>query len=201
MDVLVPDMRSEEARSVGRALQEAGHVVHSCARDDGAVGCASLAGRDCPFDDVPVDVVVDVPNADPFATTYGNGALCALQRRVPLVVTEGDHPLGPWASARLAGDPAAVVEGLMAEPLQGHTAAASKALLHELRGHGRPSTAATVAVTRRPGTLCVDIRTAPAITRTEGERLAVRLAQELRRYDRHAPKLDVTVHTDEALAG
>lgn len=201
VDVLVPDMRSDKARSVGRALAEAGHVVHSCARDDGAVGCASLAGRSCPFDDAPIDVVVDVSNGDRFATTYGSGGLCAVQRRVPLVVDRGDHVLAPWAAGFLGDDPVGGVEGVLTQPLSGHSAVAARALLHELRNHGAPSSAASVTVSRRPGTVLVELRTSPALSRTQGERLAVRLAQAVRRYDALAPKLDVTVHTDEALAG
>lgn len=195
MDVLVPDRSTPLGEELARTIEAGGHTVHSCVRDDGALPCAALVGQPCPLDEAPVDIAVDAHNPDGRAGVYGDGALCAVRRRIPLVLT-GDassHPLAPWAAAVAGSDPRAGVAAVIGRALAGHTAAARKALLHELHMQGTVSDSAEVEVFRRPGRLLVELRTDTSMSRTQAERLATHVAQAVRLYDRWAPKLDVTV--------
>lgn len=195
MDVLVPDRSTVEGRDLARSLEDGGHRVHACVHDDGAVPCAALAGRECPLDTATVDVAVDMGNAAPRDDRLGDGAVCAVRRRIPLVLVgqATTHPLLPWAAAHATTDVRAAVAAVLGRPLPGHTAAARKALLHELRQQGTSSDAAFVEVFRRPGRLLVELHTDASISRTQAERLATHVAGIVRGYDRWAPKLDVTV--------
>jgi hypothetical protein len=180
---------------LARTLEAGGHRVHACVHDDGAVPCASLAGRACPLDTAPVDVVVEVGDGPRRGELLGDGAVCAVRRHVPLLLVDGadDHPLAPWAAGRAGSDVRAAVAAVLGRPLPGHTAAARKALLHELRHQGSDSESASVEVFRRPGRLLVELWTDATMSRTQAERLATHVAQAVRGYDRWAPKLDVTV--------
>ena len=201
MDVLIPDRSTATAREVATSLKDGGHRVHSCVLDDAALPCAALVGHPCPLDTAPIDVVVDVPNPHGRSEAFGDGALCAVRRRIPLVLA-GDadgHRLEPWAAARAGKDVRATVAAVLGRPLPGHTAAASKALLHELRGEGTDSDKASVEVFRRPGRLFVEVWADSSVSRTQAEHLATHVAQAVRAYDRWAPKLDVTVRSRVAL--
>lgn len=200
MDVLVPDTTSPTARQAARALAEAGHTVHTCVSDDGAL-CEALVGHTCPLDASPIDVVLDA-REDGLARFMGDGALCAVRRHLPLVTTGGgEQPFAPWASADAPAETVAItVEEVLNQPLSGQTAAAAKTLLHELRHHGMPSSAASVSVYRRPGRLLIELHTDTSVSRTLAERLATHVAQGVRAYDRWAPKMDVTVRSAEVLA-
>lgn len=194
MDVLIPDQQTPTALRAADVLRGAGHRVHRCI-GPGGVLCEAMAGHDCPLDAPGVDVVVDVRDGDepsPFAA----GGLCAARRHLPLVLFGGrpEHPLTPWATAVADGDLAAAVTSATMVPMPVQTATAAKALLRELRQHGTPSHAASVAVFRREGRLLVELQADESISRTQGERLAAHLAQAVRGVDRWAPKLDVTVH-------
>jgi hypothetical protein len=193
-DVLVPDGRDPLAAGVVDALQRAGHRVHVCLEGSDDDGCRQLVDASCPLETAPVDVAVEV-GAPPVAS-LDNGALCAVRRRIPLVLADAPvgHPLEVWA-ARATTAPGVVtaVADVMERPLPDHSEAARRALLHELRGHGRASDVATVEVFRRPGRLLVRLTHVPALSRTEAERLATHVAQAVRGYDRWAPKVDVTV--------
>jgi hypothetical protein len=202
MDVLVPDRSTRAGREVAGALEDGGHRVHACVQHEGALPCAVLAGRPCPLDEAPIDVAVDVGtgrrdvgDGDADGGTFGNGALCALRRHIPLVLAgdTDEHPLAPWAAARAGRDVRATVAAVMGRPLPGQTAAARRALLHELRHQGTDSDSAAVEVFRRPGRLLVELRTDTSISRTQAERLATHIARAVRVYDHWAPKLDVTV--------
>lgn len=195
MDVLVPDRSTAFGEELARMLEAGGHTVHSCVHDDGALPCAALVGRPCPLDEAPIDVTVDARNPSGRAAVYGDGALCAVRRHIPLVLTgdAGEHPLAPWAVAVAAGDPRASIAGALGNALAGHTAAARKALLHELRMQGAGSDTASVEVFRHPGRLLVELRTDASMSQTQAERLATHVAQAVRIFDRWAPKLDVTV--------
>jgi hypothetical protein len=118
-----------------------------------------------------------------------------VRRHIPLVLAgeADDHPLLPWAAVVTTGDVRAALAAVLAGPVPGHTGAAQRALLHELRRHGAGSGVATVEVFRRAGRLLVELRTDASVSRTQAEKLAVHVAQAVRAYDRWAPKLDVTV--------
>jgi hypothetical protein len=193
-DVLVPDGRDRVAAEVVDALQRAGHRVHTCLEGSDDEGCRQLVDASCPLDTAPVDVVVEV--GTPPRASLDNGALCAVRRRIPLVLADppADHALGSWAARTThAWDVVAVVADVMERPLPDHSEAARRALLHELRRHGRPSNTATVEVFRYPGRLLVRLSHGPAMSHTEAERLATHVTQAVRGFDRWAPKVDVTV--------
>jgi hypothetical protein len=197
-DVLVPDGRGPRAAGVIDALARAGHRVHQCLEGSDDEGCRQLVDASCPLETAPVDLAVEV--GGPPAASLDNGALCAVRRRIPLVLADPPpgHPLEPWA-ARLtdsAGVVGAVVD-VLDHPLPGHTDEARRALLHELRGHGRPSDTATVEVFRLPGRLLVRVSYGPDMSRTEAERLATHVTQAVRGFDRWAPKVDVIVRAAE----
>ena len=197
MDVLIPDRSTTAGQEMARALEAGGHRVHACVHVDGALPCASLAGRACPLDGAPVDVVVEAASGPRRGELLGDGAVCAVRRHIPLVLAGAgdDHPLAPWAAGHVGSDVRAAVAAVLGHPLPGHTAAARKALLHELRHQGSDSETASVEVFRRPGRLLVELWTDSSMSRTQAERLATHVAQAVRGYDRWAPKLDVTVRT------
>jgi hypothetical protein len=84
------------------------------------------------------------------------------------------------------------------------SAAAQKALLHELRGQGSGGVGTSVEVLRRPGGLVIELTAGPDMSRTQTQRLAahvVHVVQAVRLHDRWAPKIDVVVHPDPLQAG
>lgn len=193
-DVLVPDGRGPLAAGVVDTLERAGHRVHTCLEGSDDEGCRQLVDSSCPLDTAPVDVAVEVGPSP--AASLDNGALCAVRRRIPLVLADPPvgHPLEAWASRTTpASGVAAAVADVMERPLPDHSEAARRALLHELRGHGRSSDLATVEVFRLPGRLLIQLRHEPAMSHTEAERIATHVTQAVRDFDRWAPKVDVTV--------
>jgi hypothetical protein len=95
------------------------------------------------------------------------------------------------------GPRASGVVDALDRPLPGHTEEARRALLHELRGHGRASESASVEVFRFPGRLLVRLSYRADMSRTEAERLATHVTQAVRGFDRWAPVVDVTVVSAE----
>ena len=194
MDVLVPDTRSATAAEVVRNLESRGHRVHACVQEPADEPCAQVATGTCPLDAEPVDVAVAV--GLPPDSQLADGAVCAARRLLPLVLVgaPSDHPLSRWASARASvAEGAAIVEEVAGRPLASQTDAARRALLHELRRHGSESSIAAVTVHRRDGGLVVELRHDPAISRTQAERLAAQVARAVRRHDRWARDIEVTV--------
>ena len=198
MDVLVPDTRSATAAEVVRNLESRGHRVHACVQEPAQEPCAQVSTGTCPLDAAPVDVAVAV--GPPPDSRLADGAVCAARRMLPLVLVgaPADHPLSRWASAR-AGvtDGASAAEEVVARPLASQTDAASRALLHELRRQGSESANAAVAVYRRDGGLVVELRHDSAMSRTQAERLASQVARAVRRHDRWARDIEVTVAVRE----
>lgn len=193
MHVLIPDLSTEPARTLADTLGAGGHEVHSC-RSAGRP-CAVLRGEACPLDVVPVDVAVDVGSAvdDPL----GHGELCAVRRRVPLVLVseDGTHPLTPWAAARVTMEDAPeAVERVAKEPMAEHSATARRVLLDELRRLRLPSENAGAEVRRADGGLRMDIWVSADLPDGEADRIAVHISQHVRRHDPWARFLDVAVH-------
>ena len=193
--VLIPKIEGLAARSVARELEDAGHTVHTCHTQNGATDCAVLDDLTCPLDTAPVDAAVAV---GPGCTdTPGDGALCALTRRIPLVLVNGtaDHPLLPWAADAVAdGDLSSDLVDLVSRPLPAHTEVASRAMLGELRRQGTENAHSVVEVRRRYGGLVVEVWPDATMTRTQAERMATHVAQAVRAYDSWARCLDVMVH-------
>lgn len=195
IDVLVPDLRHSDAAEVAHRLRAAGHSVHTCLEEPGQSSCTELTSGLCPLDLGPVDVAV-VPGERPAGDTVDDGGLCAVRRRIPLVLVDAppDHALAPWAAASTtAREVASTVQEVLDQPLVGHSAAAQKALLYELRSQGALSESAVVEVFRRPGRLLVELNAGPDLSPTQAEQMATHVAQAVRLYDRWAPKIDVVV--------
>jgi hypothetical protein len=201
MHVLIPNIEGLAAREIARELSDAGHVVHACHVENGATDCAVLDDLECPLATAPIDVAVEVGSAR-HASGTGDGALCALTRRVPLVLVDAptDHPLRPWAADVTAGAGAATaLAGVVSAPLRAHTDIATGAVRGEPRRDagdeaGGSGSEAVVEVRRRDGGLVVELWPDPTMTRAEAERMATHVAQAVRGYDGWARRLDVMVH-------
>lgn len=195
VNVLVPDVRSSDGAEVADNLRAQGHTVHACLEMPGQDSCVELTSGLCPLDTAAIDVAV-VPGERPAGGTLNDGGLCAVRRRIPVVLVGASarHALAPWAAAMTtAREVTATVDEVLEAPLAGHSAAAHKALLYELRGQGEGADGATVEVFRRPGRLVVELKAAPGMTHTQTERLAAHVVQAVRIHDRWAPKIDVVV--------
>lgn len=203
MDVLVPDTRSAAAAEVAEGLRARGHRVHACVQDPADEPCAEVSAGLCPLDAAPIDVAVAVGR--PPDSQLADGAVCAVRRLLPLVLVgaPAEHPLERWTSARadVAGEVASTVAEVAQRPLAPHSDAARRALLHELRRHGSDSAVAAVSVHRRDGGLIVELRHDSVMSHTQAERLAAQVARAVRRHDRWARDIEVTVSVrDEVLA-
>lgn len=194
-EILVPDVRDPEGAEVAARLRAGGHTVHVCLEGPADAACIELTGGLCPLEGHPVDVAV-VAGARSASDTLDDGGLCAVRRRIPvlLVGAPSGHALIPWAASNTtAPQVASEVQEVLDKPLAGHSAAGQKALLHELRGQGDLSENAAVEVFRRPGRLVVELTTGLGVSHAQAELLAAHVVQAVRLYDRWAPKIDVIV--------
>jgi len=198
MHVLIPTIEGLAAQDIARELELAGHTVHTCHGRNGSNDCAVLDDLTCPLELAPVDVAVDVGARTRDRT--GDGALCALTHRVPLVLLDSgpEHPLRPWAADALVGTDlsadVSALEDLASRPLPAHTEIAAKAMLGELRRQGAEDARSVVEVRRRDGGIVIEVWPDDTMTRTQAERMATHVAQAVRTYDSWARSLDVTVH-------
>lgn len=189
----MPDTGSPLARLVASELEAAGHTIHRCHDDaTGPPTCRAVLGEDCPLDTVPIDVAVTVrPIASAAPLPTEDGILCAIRRRIPVVVTGAvrDHPFRAAATVE-AADAANAVVAVARGVLPGHTAVATDVLHTAL-----PQGAAARALVRRRkgGALHVTIETGPGLARAAAIPVAVRVARALREYDPWAPSLDLSI--------
>jgi hypothetical protein len=204
MDIFMANTASGEATALVQRLQAHGHVVHSCrsGHEPNDVSCAALAGAKCPLDAQPVDVAVGV-GPEPDIDRLGDGEVCAIRHRVPLVLLDRpDDPLGRWAAAVAPASQALEVIGQVnAAILPGHTAEARHTVHEWLRRHELDETAVDVEVRRRHGALLVELWVDKRITGPDAEGLGVYLAQRIRRFDPWAKGIDVSVHEAIELIG
>ena len=197
MDIFMASTASGEASSLVQRLQAHGHVVHSCrnSHEPHDVSCAALRGTECPLDVQPVDVAVGV-GPGPSVDRLGDGEVCAIRRRIPLILVDRpDDPLGRWAAAVApAHEALEVINQVNAAILPGHTAEARSTVREWLRRHELDETAVDVEVRRRHGALLVELWVDGRITERDAEGLGVYLAQCVRRFDPWAKGIDVSVH-------
>lgn len=191
MDILLPELDGPEAGPVADRLRSAGHTVHHCRR--AGEPCAVLRDQPCPLDAAPVDVAVAV--GDVPADRLGQGDLCAVRRRVPLVVVgDAGHPLARWAAAVV--DPPAVTDAVVEvadAPLPAHSEAGQAVLAGELARLGMPGDA-RVEVRRRAGALRLELWPPAGVGEQLAEQIAVHVTQAVRRVDPWARGVDVAVH-------
>jgi len=203
MHVLIPDTTTGDARRIADDLVARGHEVHTCGTGDGRVSCAMLGELPCPLDATLVDVAVAVrPPGDAAGT--GDGALCAIRKRIPLVLAGDhiDHPLLPWATAAaISEDAADLAEEVAGDPLSDHSHLARRALVDQLAHQGLAAEGAHAEVRRRDGTLTVDLWPGCPIGRWASGVVADHVLQRLRAFDRWARIVDVTVHPEPVPAG
>ncbi|MFN8035606.1 MAG: hypothetical protein U0V73_06715 [Acidimicrobiia bacterium] len=203
MRVLVTETTVDAAGPAIEALVAAGHEVVRC-HEPGAPAfpCAGLTGRSaaCPVADTAIDVALTVrshPRSQP--APLEDGAICALRRHVPLVVTGSTalHPFGefatevvPKADARSLVD---ACERAALAPLPHHTAVATQAWEATLANHDLDPSGSSIVVTRVHGGLLVAIEPGPEMTRPMIDMASVRVLAALRAIDTESRAIDVRV--------
>jgi hypothetical protein len=203
MRVLVVGTMPAAIDGAAAELEAAGHEVVQC--HDGAepsFPCAGLiAGRECPLDAAPVDVVVtarDRPWARPGA--YEEGAICALRRHMPLVsLHEGTDPFARWSCREVShvGDLPGACEEAAAAPLAEHSAVAAAAAKSVAVASGADPAGTGAVVHRARGALKVKLTLTPATSHLEGT-IAARVMTALRELDTTATGIDIGVEPLEA---
>ena len=109
-EVLVVGVAEWAVREAAAQLTAAGRKVHRCSEStEVPFPCnALMAGRGCPLDKHPVDVVLDVHSGSrPKLQLSEMGVICGLRDRLPLVVggLSDMSILAPWAEqVPAAGD-------------------------------------------------------------------------------------------------
>jgi len=196
MEILIADRESPSATAVTQALESHGHVVHGCrdvVRPD--IPCAALRGASCPLDDHPIDVVVSV-GPQPTDDHLGDGNLCAIRRRIPLVLIDRPNDsLKRWAAAKATAFDAVKAVGQVHESiLPLHSMKALVTALAELRQRGLDETAVDVEVRRRDGGLLVELFVDGRLTDQVADELAVHVVQTVRLFDPWARSIDASVH-------
>jgi hypothetical protein len=199
MDVLISDISGDAAAAVVRTLEAHGHRVHACKdamQIEAASPCAALRGADCPLDAQPVDVAIRL-GPEVVAEDLGRGDICALRRRIPLVLVDSPgSPLERWACASVtSGQLPAALSAVAGELLPVHTAEARRAVREQLTMQGLDGSLVAVDVRRRNGGLLVDLRADGSLARGLVEQLSVHATQCIRRIDRWARYVDVSIHT------
>lgn len=198
MHVLMPQATFPSARVAAESLQDAGHVVHLC-HDPAERGfsCAALRGRPCPMEVAPIDVALVVRGApSPEPHRLEDGAMCAVRRKVPLVVAGSlvGNPFRRWAATEHAGfDATSAVERIAKEPLPEHTEVATGVLVHVLVHGGHEPAHALAEVTRVHGGLRVQFDVKPQPPRRLVETAAVRVVGAVREVDPWAASIDVVL--------
>jgi len=197
MEIFMADTTSAQATRVRRKLEAHGHRVRSC-RDLGEPGdapCAALRGDLCPLDGRTVDVAVGIgPGVS--VDRLGDGEVCAIRRRIPLVLLDRPHdPLGPWAAAVAPESRALQVIGeVSAALLLEHCAEGRRIVGDWLRRQESKDAAVDVEVRRRHGSLRVALSIAGRMSEQDEMRLGVYLAQRMRHFDPWAKGIDVSFH-------
>jgi hypothetical protein len=198
MRVLVVGTKPNRVDPAVAALEAAGHTALRCHDPDaGPFPCRGLGDpRACPLEGVPIDVAVTVRDerwTQP--SPYEDGVVCALRRRIPLVVAgaPGPQPFDRWSSRRVepGADLAAACEEAARSPLAEHGAVARDAAAAVLAVAGRAgSVEATVG--RREGALQVEV-VLPVGDAAMTETVAARVIGALRDFDPFATAIDVAV--------
>ena len=196
MDIFMASTSSGEAGAVAQRLQAQGHVVHTCGtgHEPHDFPCAALRGTACPLDAQAVDVAVGVgPEAS--VDRLGDGEVCAIRRRIPLILLDRpDDPLGRWAAAVAPARQALeVISQVNAAILPEHTDEARRTVSEWLRRHELDETAVAVEVRRRHGALLVELWVDGRITERDTEGLGIYLVQCVRRFDPWAKGIDLSV--------
>jgi hypothetical protein len=173
-------------------------VVRCHEPGDGPFPCAALVeGRSCPLEGAPVDVAVTARDRPwPRPSPYEDGAVCALRRNVPLVVTGVGVSLDPfekWATAETDRDEDLVTacEAAAIAPMARHGEVASAAAREILDHAGCPPDEVDAKVCRQRGGLRVELVLPPAADDCESA-ITARVLTALRALDPHATGIDIS---------
>jgi hypothetical protein len=198
MRVLVVGTVPSAIEAAVTQIVDAGHEVARCHESgEGAFPCAALSeGRACPLEGTPVDVAVTVRDrAWPRPSPFEDGAICALRRRIPLVVAGSTalQPFERWSSRTLedGSDLVAACEEAAAAPLPEHGEVARQAATQVITAPGLHGDV-EATVWRRRGALQVEI-TVPAGGADLTTKVAARVTGALREFDGFATAINVTV--------
>lgn len=197
MRVLVVGTLPGSIERAANELSAAGHEVVRChAEDDPPFPCFALQdGQRCPLEGDPVDVVLAARNRPwPRPTRLEDGALCAIRRHVPLVVTDPVfNPFEKWTT-RVA-TPGAVPEACEQAadaPLDPHGEIAATAATAMLERAGADASRVSATVHRQRGRLRVQLEL-PSEALEIGADVVPNVLAALRAYDRHATGIDISV--------
>jgi hypothetical protein len=199
MRVLVVGSVPVSAQSATDELEAAGHEVLRCHEESGpAFPCAALAnGGGCPLEGEPVDVVLDVHDARTTApSAYEDGVACAIRQHVPIVVVaDGTHPYERWSTSHVssATDVTRACESAATSPLPEHSDLATRVAADSLERAGVTARGATATVHRDRGSLKVLLSLPPAHPEGLEQMVVARVITALRRHDRAARGIDVTM--------
>jgi len=199
MLVLVVESDPHSADGAIAGLREAGHDVVRC-HENGlpAFPCNALCeNTSCPLDSTPgVDVLLDY-RAHPYPrpTAFEDGASCAAQRYIPVVVAGATalNPFAKWTTA--IADRESVVEAcehVATAPIESLSEVARAKVRQLLSGEREAADTADVIVTRRGGRLEAVI-TLPSHADEVDSSLAVGVAGAIRSRDHWTPQVDVCV--------
>lgn len=194
--VLLTETDRRAADHLAQEFESAGHEVHRC-RDSGepSFPCRGVAGPEpCPLEG-GIDVAVAY-RAHPYPkpTTREDGISCALRHEIPVVVAgqTGLNPFGEWTKATAPeGDAVSSAEWAARAPLARLTEIATGEARRMVRLFGIESGEAQADVFRDTRRLLVDLWVPGELSRHDASRVAVRVADEVRRAAPHAGSVDV----------
>ncbi len=199
LDVLVLESEPQAAATAAAALEAAGHHVHRC-HDEGARAfpCRGLDADACPLESGRIDVALTVrarPRSVP--GLLEDGITCALQHRIPVVVS-GHTALHPFADHATTvvephGDVVAAVESTAIGALRAHEELAAEIARSVLVGHGFEEPEVFARARRRQGVVSIHLIVATEVDRKTRDMIGTRVHTALRRFDRHARQIDIAV--------
>lgn len=196
MRILVTETHAEAAMPAVRQLTAAGHEVVRC-RDDAAPAfpCEGLAVGACPVEagvDVALTVRVGPP---PQPTPREDGAVCALRRHVPLVVSapEAPNPFADWATVCIdgTGDVVAACEAAAVADVSSLSEVALAEVRRALALRGYDVDAARVSTVRSARAVKVDVTMPEAVDAAEADAIAVAVADVVRSVEPTIAVIDV----------
>jgi len=197
MRVLVVGTLPGPIERAANELSAAGHEVARChTAGDPPFPCFALQdGEQCPLEGEPLDVVLDARDRPwPRPTALEEGALCALRRHVPLVVTNSVlNPFEQWtAGVAVPGALAEACEQAAHAPLARHGEIAAAAAAAMLERVGADASSVSATVHRQRGRLRVHVQL-PSASRALGTDVVPNILAALRTYDGHATGIDISV--------
>lgn len=195
MRILVTETHAEAATPATRQLIDAGHEVIRCRGEDApAFPCAGLEPHGCPIEG-GVDVALTVRSGTPAQPTVReDGAVCALRRHIPLVVSgaPGPDPFEGWATVSIgSGDVVAACEAAAAADITRLSDVARAEAVRALVKRGHETNAVDVVTRRSPHELKVDVTLPAGVTDPEADAIAVAVADVVRAHEPTIPVIDV----------